>query len=132
MIAAESGEVEYVISKPEVVTFHEAEYDPKSPTATKPGAAFKPMVRIRLDIKGVTGQVPTGSDIELIYEASDGTLAGETIPLMTFEDTDPISNYPTTVTAGQKVSGELFFSSGDPGGKVIASSAGSRQAIWRP
>jgi len=132
VITAETGTVEYVISKPEVVTYHDAEYDATSKTATKQGAPFKPVVRVRLDIKGVSGEVPTGSQIQLVYEASDGTLAGETLPLGTFEKTDPISNHPTTVSAGQKVGGELYFDSSDGGGKVIASSVGKRQVVWRP
>ncbi|MEV4642459.1 hypothetical protein AB0J80_34460 [Actinoplanes sp. NPDC049548] len=124
--------MEYVIGKPEVVTFHAAEYDANSDTATKPGKKFDPVVRIHLQIRGVSGEVPTGSEVQLTYEAVDGTLAGETLPLATYEETDPISNHPTTVSAGQKAKGEVFFESGDGSGKVIAEAAGRRQVIWRP
>lgn len=131
-VFTESGSVEYVIGKPEVVTFHEAEFDPNSDTATKPGKKFDPVVRVHVQIRGVSGEVPTGSEVQLTYEAADGTLAGETLPLATYEKTDPISNHPTTVSHGQKTKGEIFFESSDGGGKVIAEAAGRRQAIWRP
>ncbi|MEU1684776.1 hypothetical protein [Micromonospora sp. NPDC005707] len=130
-LTTSEGEVDYVVHKPKVVVYHAAEYDADSKTATKPGAAMDPVVRVRVEIKGVSGEVATGAEISLIYEQSDGALASETLPLMTFEETDPLSNHPTTLSQGQKTAGEICFESADDAGKVIASSGGERQAVWR-
>ncbi|MBB4742119.1 hypothetical protein BJY16_005578 [Actinoplanes octamycinicus] len=88
-------------------------------------------MRVSVRIHGVSGQVATGAEVQLTYEAADGTLAGETLPLATYEKTDPLSDHPTTVTTGQKTKGEVFFESGDASGKVIAEAGGRRQVVWR-
>jgi hypothetical protein len=126
-----SGQVEYTISAPEAVTLHESDIAFQVPYL-RPGQALKPMVRVRVGIRGITGQVTAGADVQLVYEAPDGTLASETLPIAPYEEVDLLLSHPTTVTAGQRTGGEIYFDSAVPGGKVIAGDiAGTRLASWR-
>ena len=127
-----SGRVRYIVSAPEVVVFHTDEYDADAPDSRKPGAALEPRVRVRVEVVGVSGEVAATASVELVYEAPGGLLAATDTPYSTYEKTDLLISKPSAVSAGQRITGEVYFASGVAGGKVIASGSGNRQAVWRP
>jgi hypothetical protein len=131
-ISTDAGRVRYIVAAPEVVTFHADEYDAASPTASRPGAVIASMVRVRVTAEGVSGEVDATSSVELVYEAPDGTLAGTDVPPYAYEKGDLLISKPSTLSAGQRILGEVYFAARAGGGKVIASGAGRRQAIWGP
>ncbi|MET0422757.1 MAG: hypothetical protein ABW046_02710 [Actinoplanes sp.] len=130
-LTTSSGQVEYTISAPEAVTLHESDIAFEMPYL-RPGKPLAPMVRVRVGIRGITGQVTAGADVQLVYEAPDGTLASETLPIAPYEKVDLLLSHPATVTAGQRTGGEIYFDSAVPGGKVIAGDiVGTRLLAWR-
>ncbi|GAA4960349.1 hypothetical protein [Actinoplanes utahensis] len=130
-ISTDTGRVEYTVSAPRVVVFHEDEYDGKS-SSWKPGAVIASMVRVQVSVRGVSGEVDATSSVQLVYEAPDGLLAGTDVPPSAHEKTDLLLSKPSTLSEGQRIIGEVYFASKTGGGKVIASSGGRRQATWRP
>lgn len=118
--------IELTIDAPELVVYHDAEYDPK--TGTKPGTPYPPMLLVKIAAKGVTGSVSIKAydSIGWQYEAPDGTLYDESFPpLMTYERAGS-DDGPAIVGPGQKTTGSIFFQSPTPGGKVIAKVMGAK------
>jgi len=130
-ISTDTGRIEYVVSAPQVVVFHEDEYDGKS-SSWKPGAVIESMVRVQVTVRGLAGEADATSSVELVYEAPDGLLAGTEVPPSAYEKTDLLISKPSMLSEGQRIMGEVYFASKAGGGKVIASSGGRRQAAWRP
>lgn len=136
-VKTSAGDVEITVGAPEVVTHHAAAYDPTSPTSTKPGKALPPTVRVVVNAKGISGSVQVTTNISgniaWLYEESNGTLAMETTDpagAAVYEKTDPIHDHPTTLSAGQKTAGEMYFASGDLNGKTTVT--GLQPVVWAP